>query len=145
MMENVMILRSSEIESQPLPGSSSQEGGSIKRIVYPQNVPTKSLFMGITEVNPGYSPHRWHNHVRNVAEGYEIVYPQGFEEIYYIISGRGTIQWKTPEGTLKEEEVTSGDTLFFPSGVREHQLLNSGSEKMVVAYIGSPIPKIKNE
>ena len=144
-MENVMILRSSEIESQPLPSLAGHEGGCIKRIVYPHKVPTKSQFMGITEVNPGYSPHRWHNHVRDAAEGYEITYPQGSEETYYIVGGRGTIQWKTPEGILREEDVSAGDTLFFPVGVGEHQLLNSGTEKLVVVYFGSPIPQIKHE
>ena len=43
----------------------------MRRMVYPHTVGTKQLFFGIAEINPGYSPHRWHRHTHDKAEGYE--------------------------------------------------------------------------
>ena len=41
--------------------------------------------MGVGEVNPGHAFHRWHRHITDKAEGYEVIYPKDFEEIYHII------------------------------------------------------------
>lgn len=139
-MEDVKILKLNNIESRLLPGARSEEGGWMKRVVCPANVNTKGTVMGVSEVNPGYSPHRWHTHTIDRAEGYEIVYPEKFEEIYHIVRGSGVVQWKTEDGHIKEEKVGAGDTIFFPVGVAEHQLYNNSSEKIVVIFCGSPIP-----
>jgi len=140
-MIDVKILRSIDIESQPLPAA-QKNAGWIKRIIYPPNVVTKGAFMGIAEINPDHSPHRWHTHTADKGEGYEAVYPKDFEEIYYIVSGSGVVQWKTEEGKIKEEKVSAGDAIFFPVGVAEHQLFNNGSEKIFMVFCGSPTPKI---
>ena len=142
-MAEVKVFRFSETESAPLVGEKSMEGGWIKRIVYPQNVDTKGLIFGYVEVNPGHAPHRWHNHIADKARGFEVVYPKDFEEIYFIISGSGVVEWKTEEGEVKGEEVSAGDTIFFPAGMPEHQLLNNSTEKMVIVYCGSPPTSIK--
>lgn len=75
--------------------------------------------------------------------GVEIIYPKNFEEVYHIISGNGVIQWKTEDGKTKEEKVSAGDTIFFPIGVAEHQLLKNGTEKMILAIFGSPTASVK--
>ncbi len=98
--------------------------------------------MGVSEVNPGYSIHRWHRHTSDKAEGYSVTYPESFEEIYHIIRGTGVIQWKTGGGKISEKPVGPGDTLWFPAGVVEHQLLNNGPEKMYIVFCGSPTPQV---
>ena len=141
-MVGVKIVRSEDVKSSPLPGVKEKEAGWIKRIAYPPQVPTKGPFLGCAEVQPGYSVHRWHRHTRDEGEGFVVVYPKGFEEIYYIVSGSGVIQWKTDEGKIQEEKVGAGDAIFLPVDVTEHQLLNSGNEKMFVVYAGSPPPQV---
>lgn len=93
-MARIKIIRSQQIEAAPLPGVGVQSAGWIKRVIYPPHVITKGSFLGVSEFNPGYSVHRWHNHIRDQAEGFEVVYPDNFEEIYYIVSGSGVIQWE---------------------------------------------------
>jgi mannose-6-phosphate isomerase-like protein (cupin superfamily) len=141
-MKDVKIFRSSEIESLQLVGAGSFKGGWMKRIIYPENVVTKRTFFGLAEVNPGYSPHRWHTHTADIAGGYEVVYPKDFEEIYYIISGSGIVQWNSEDGKTHEEKVNASDTIFFPTGVAKHQLLNNGTEKIVMVFCGSPTSKV---
>ncbi len=141
-MARIKIIRSQQIEAAPLPGVGVQSAGWIKRVIYPPHVITKGSFLGVSEFNPGYSVHRWHNHIRDQAEGFEVVYPDNFEEIYYIVSGSGVIQWKNPEGTIEEEKVGPGDAMFMPDRSVEHQLFNNGSEKMVVIYCGCPPPQV---
>jgi mannose-6-phosphate isomerase-like protein (cupin superfamily) len=140
-MEDVKIFRSRDIESRSHPAD-GENAGWIKRIIYPPHIITKGTFMGIGEVNPGYSPHRWHTHTSDKAEGYEVVYPNDFEEFYYIVSGNGVVQWKAEDGKIKEEKVSAGDAIFFPVGVAEHQLFNNGTEKIVMVFGGSPKPKV---
>jgi len=141
-MVGVKSFRSAEVKSSPLPGVKEKEAGWIKRVVYPPQVSTKGPFLGCAQVQPGYSVHRWHRHTRDEGEGFVVVYPRGFEEIYYIVSGSGVIQWKTDEGKIEEEKVGAGDAIFLPADVTEHQLLNSGKEKMFVVYAGSPPPQV---
>jgi len=136
-MEDPKIIRSEDIKSYPLPGA-DENSGWIKRIIYPPHVVTKGTIFGIAEVIPGYSPHRWHTHTKDKGEGFELIYPKDFEEIYHIISGSGVMQWKTEDGKIKEEKVSAGDTIFFPVGVVEHQLLNNGNERMKIVYCGGP-------
>lgn len=142
-MKDVEIVRNAEIHVQTLPGTSEKEAGWIRRIIYPHQVGTEGIVMGVAEVNPGYPLHRWHDHIRDEAEQYELVFPEGFEEVYYIIDGSGVIQWEsTKPGRIREERVSSGDTVFFPAGVARHQLFNNGVERMRVLYCGSPLPKM---
>jgi uncharacterized RmlC-like cupin family protein len=142
-MREVKVIKSTDIESDQLPGANMKEAGIMKRIVYSHTVGAKQLFFGIVEINPGYSPHRWHRHTYDKADGYEAVYSKGFEGVYYIISGNGVAQWKTEDGQIEEIEVGAGDTLFFPPDVAEHQLLNNGTQKIIITMCGSPPHKLK--
>ena len=111
---------------------------SIRRKLKP-----RGYFSGSAEFNPGYPVHRWHTHTEDKAEGYEVVYPENFEEIYYIIRGAGVMQWKAVDGQIiKEEKVTAGDTIFMPVGIVEHQLFNNGNEKIVIVFCGYPTAKV---
>jgi mannose-6-phosphate isomerase-like protein (cupin superfamily) len=134
-MAQLKIIKSDEIQPQNIRGL-SQEAGQIKRIIA-----TEKLFLNIDEVSPGFSPHHWHTHTRYKTEGHEVEYPGDFEEIYFILSGRGIIQWKTGSGDIEEQEVGCGDTIHMPPGVVEHQLLNNGTEKMRLVVIGCPPPR----
>ena len=73
-------------------------------------------------------------------EGVKVEYPPEFEEIYYVLSGTGVIQWKTESGEMKEQAVGPGDTMHMPPGVIEHQLLNNGTENIRIAVVGVPPP-----
>jgi len=141
-MADIIIVRSDEVESVLIPGTTEKEAGWLKRIMYPPRVNTKGSFLAVVEVSPGYSPHRWHRHARDKYEGYEVIYPKDFEEIYYIVRGSGVVQRKTEDGKIQEEKVSAGDSIFFPADVPEHQLLNTGTEKMFVVACGSPPPQV---
>jgi mannose-6-phosphate isomerase-like protein (cupin superfamily) len=131
-MEQIKIIRIDDVKPQFLRGL-TEEGGQAKKIIA-----TKKMYLNVDEVNPGFTPHRWHTHTTDKAEGYETDYPADFEEIYFILSGRGVIQWKTESGKIQEQEVGSGDTIHMPPGVGVHQLLNNGSEQMRLIVIGCP-------
>lgn len=142
-MADVKVIRSGDVKSTPPAGSSEKEGGQTKRIIFPPHVITKNPFwMATSEFNPGHSAHHWHRHISYKTKGCEIIYPKDFESAYYIVSGSGVVQWKTEDGKIREEKVSAGDTLFFPVDVAEHQLLNTGNEKMFVVMCGSPVHKI---
>ena len=140
-MEDVKIFRLDETEPDRLVGASGFEAGWMKRIIYPKNVVTRGSFFGVAEVNPGFSPHTWHNHQSYKEEGFELIYPKDFEEVNYIISGSGIIQWNSKGGKIKEEKVSSGDAIFFPAGVAKHQIFNNGSAKMLMVFCGCPTAK----
>ena len=134
-MTQLKIVRLDEVQPQNIRGQ-GKEAGQIKRILA-----TEKLFFNVDEVSPGYSPHHWHRHTKYKTEGYEVEYPADFEEIYFIISGRGVIQWKTANNEISEQAVGPGDTIHMPPGVVEHQLLNTGSEPIRMAVVGVPPPK----
>jgi len=138
-MKDVIVIKLSDIEPVQLTATPGKEAGVVRRIANPKTVGTKQLFFNIAEVNPGYSPHRWHRHTFDKAKGVELIYPADFEAVYYIVSGTGVAQWKTEDGQIKEISVSSGDTIFFPPDVAEHQVLNNGTEKMIIAQCGSPL------
>ena len=134
-MAQLKIVKSDEVQPQNIRGL-GKEAGQIKRIIA-----TEKFFFNVDEVSPGFSPHHWHTHTKYRAEGLEVEYPADFEEIYFILSGRGVIQWKTEGGEIQEQEVGPGDTIHMPPGVVEHQLLNNGTEKIRLAVVGVPPPR----
>jgi len=133
-MAQLKIIKSDEVKPQNIRGF-GKEAGQVQRIVA-----TEKLFFNVDEVSPGFSPHHWHQHDHYTAEGVKVEYPADFEEIYFILSGKGVIQWKTESGEVAEQEVGPGDTIHMPAGVVEHQLLNSGTEKIRLAVVGVPPP-----
>jgi mannose-6-phosphate isomerase-like protein (cupin superfamily) len=134
-MAQLKIVKSDEVKAQNIRGL-GKEAGQIKRMIA-----TEKFFFNIDEVSPGFSPHHWHKHTKYRSEGYEVEYPGDFEEMYFIISGRGVIQWKTESGVIQEQEVGPGDAIHMPPGVVEHQLLNNGTEKIRLAVVGVPPPR----
>jgi mannose-6-phosphate isomerase-like protein (cupin superfamily) len=141
-MAKIKVIKLDEVEAQPLPGAQDEKAGLMKRIIYPPRVQSRGVFFAYAECSPGHSPHRWHTHLGDSAPGYKVEYPDTFEEVYYIIKGKGKIQWKTPDGAIQESPVMQGDTIFMPVGVPEHQLINDGEEKIVVAACGCPTPRV---
>lgn len=116
----------------------SSGNGLLTRIITPDTVDSVNLYVGIGECAPGDSPHGWHKHTRDSMPEAEYIYPEGFEEFYYVIRGTGTIQWKTPDGKIHEEVAAEGDTIFMPANVAEHQVLNTGEDTLTVLYGMSP-------
>ena len=58
---------------------------------------------------------------------YPFHYHSGMEEVYYIISGSGTL--KTPDG---DKPVTEGDVIVFPADASgAHQLTNTSDDVLV--------------
>jgi mannose-6-phosphate isomerase-like protein (cupin superfamily) len=134
-MALLKIIKPDDVQPQNIRGQ-SKEAGQVKRIIA-----TEKFYFNVDEVSPGFSPHSWHRHTRYRAEGVEVEYPADFEEIYFILSGCGVIQWKTESGEISEQEVAAGDTIYMPPGVVEHQLLNNGTEKIRLAVVGVPPPR----
>ena len=95
-MAQLNIVKASEVKSQNIRGL-PKEAGHIKRIVA-----TENFFFNVDEIAPGHSPHHWHKHDQYVHEGVKVEYPVDFEEIYFVISGQGVVQWKTDAGEVKE-------------------------------------------
>jgi mannose-6-phosphate isomerase-like protein (cupin superfamily) len=134
-MTQLRIIKSDEVQPQNIRGQGN-EAGQIKRIIA-----TEKLFFNVDEVSPGFSPHRWHQHTKYASDGYAVEYAPDFEEIYFILSGRGVIQWKTDTGDIGEQAIGPGDTIHMPAGVVEHQLLNNSTEKIRLVVVGVPPPR----
>jgi mannose-6-phosphate isomerase-like protein (cupin superfamily) len=134
-MSELKIVRAADVQPQNLRGQ-PQEAGQVKRIMA-----SEKLYLNVDEVNPGHSPHRWHRHTQYEAGGQRIEYAPDFEEIYFILSGNGLMQWKTAAGEVREQAVGPGDTIHMPAGVTEHQFLNNGTEPVRLAVVGVPPPR----
>ena len=140
-MDKIKVVRLEDVEPDTL--MDVEAGlGYMKRIIYPHKVPAKGFAFGFAEVPPGKSLHRWHKHTGDKVKGLEVVYHPDFEELYFILKGSGAVQWKEPNGEVKEQSVGEKDTILFSEGVPEHQVLNTGSENMVVVFVGCPPVKI---
>lgn len=76
--------------------------------------PEGKLFVTFYTLPPGKTNFPYHYHT-------------GMEEVYYIISGTGTL--KTPVGN---KEVSEGDVIVFPANENgAHQLTNTSNEPLV--------------
>ena len=72
------------------------------------------LYVTFYTLMPGKTNYPYHHH-------------SGMEEVYYIISGTGTL--KTPDG---EKTVTAGDVIVFPANPNgAHQLTNTSDDALV--------------
>ena len=133
-MSQLNIVKANDVEPKNIRGL-PKEAGQIKRIIA-----SDSFFFNVDEIAPGYSPHHWHKHDQYTHEGVKVEYPSNFEEFYFVLSGKGVIQWKTESGEVKEQQVGPGDTMHMPPDVVEHQLLNNGTENIRIAVVGVPPP-----
>jgi len=134
-MAQLKIVKSGGAQPQNIRGL-PKEAGQIRRIIA-----TEKFFFNVDEIAPGYSPHHWHKHDQYTHDGVKVEYPADFEELYFILSGRGVIQWKTESGEIQEQQVGPGDTIHMPPDVVEHQLLNNGTEKIRLVVVGVPPPR----
>jgi mannose-6-phosphate isomerase-like protein (cupin superfamily) len=99
---------------------------------------SSKLVMGIIYVDPGKSPHRWHTHDKpDSAADFTVSYPEGFEEAFVVVQGKGVLQWKE-NGQVKERRFETGDCIYCPAGVVEHQLFNDQESPMTVVYAATP-------
>ena len=72
------------------------------------------LYVTFYTLEPGKTNYPYHQHT-------------GMEEVYYIISGTGTL--KTPSG---DKQVAEGDVIVFPANENgAHQLTNTSDEPLV--------------
>jgi len=140
-MDKIKVVKLQGVEADPILDDDPGEG-YMKRIIYPHKTAAKGFAFGYAEVPPGKSLHRWHKHTGDKAQGIEVVYEPDFEELYFIVKGSGVVQWKEADGTVGEKNVGEKDTVLFCAGVPEHQVLNTGKENMVLAFVGCPPVKI---
>jgi len=143
-VDKIKVVKFDDVESDMIPAGEPGVG-YLKRIIFPHTIPAKGFSFGFGEVPPGRSLHRWHKHTGDKSKGLEVVYSAGFEELYFIVQGRGVVQWKKPDGEIKQKSVEERDTILFCEDVPEHQVLNTGTENMLIAVVGCPPVKIIKE
>ena len=122
--------------------------GAIRRAIYPDLAGSKRLFLGLAEFAPGTAPHVWHRHGTEVVgepgQRRRLTYAPEFEEFYFVVEGTGELQWRFADGTVRAEPVQPGDAVYFPPGVVEHRVFNTGSGTMRVLYGGTPPATIEH-
>ncbi len=127
------IVRADAFQAHALHGE-----GAIRRAIYPDLVGSRRLFIGLAEFGPGTAPHVFHRHATEVIGNRRLTYAADFEEFYYVVQGTGEMQWRLEDGTQHAEPVAAGDAVYFPPGVVEHRIFNTGSGMMRVLYGGTP-------
>lgn len=132
-MEEPRIVRGAEAESHPLHGE-----GRIRRLIYPQTVGSRKLFVGIAEVGPGEAPHVFHRHGVERVGNVELTYAEDFEEFYFVVEGSGLMQWRHGDGVEHGIPVSAGDAIYMPVDAAEHRIFNNGAGALRVLYGGTP-------
>ncbi len=127
------IVRRAEAAQHPLHGD-----GAIFRLIYPQTVGSRNLFVGVAHVAPGTAPHVFHEHSVERIGRIELAYAPHFEEFYFVVSGGGSMQWRDPEGTVRESPVEAGDAVYLPPGAMAHRIFNDRDIELTVLYGGTP-------
>lgn len=132
-----VVLKAGSYPSHELHGT-----GAIRRVIYPDLTGSRKLFIGLAEFEPGTAPHVFHRHGTEVVgapgQRRELSYASDFEEFYFVVTGRGEMQWRLADGTEHALPVAEGDAVYFPPGVAEHRIFNTGHENMKVLYGGTP-------
>jgi oxalate decarboxylase/phosphoglucose isomerase-like protein (cupin superfamily) len=130
------------IRGADFPGHTLHGEGTIRRAIYPDLTGSARLFVGLAEFGPGQAPHVFHNHGTEVvgAAGRRrrLTYAEDFEEFYFVVEGSGEMQWRFADGSARAVTVEAGDAVYFPPGVVEHRIFNSGTSRMRVLYGGTP-------
>lgn len=116
--------------------------GAIRRVIYPDLAGSRQLFLGLAEFGPGTAPHVFHRHGTEVVgapgQRRRLSYAPEFEEFYFVVEGEGEMQWRLDDGSQHGEPVRAGDAVYFPPGVVEHRIFNTGGGTMRVLYGGTP-------
>lgn len=121
--------------------------GTIRRAIYPDLTGSARLFVGLAEFGPGQAPHVFHRHGTEIVgapgQRRRLTYASDFEEFYYIVEGSGQMQWRFADGRERVALVEAGDAVYFPPGVVEHRVFNSGMSRMRVLYGGTPPARVE--
>ena len=112
-MEKVVVKKSEYLYGAPM---EQRPGVRDIKLVYPETgLPTKSLVMGIVEIEPdSHSPKHHHN----------------CEEVYYILEGKGEI-----ESNGVRYPFETGDAVLNRENV-QHRVFNTGDEKLRMLVVG---------
>lgn len=136
------VVRQREFAVHPLHGA-----GAIRKAIYPELAGSQRLFLGLAEFGPGTAPHVFHRHgseeVGAPGQRRRLSYAPEFEEFYYVVDGRGELQWRFDDGQVRAEPVQAGDAVYFPPGVVEHRIFNTGTGLMRVLYGGTPPARVE--
>ena len=116
--------------------------GLIRKLVYPDTVGSRRLFVGLATVPPGKAPHVFHRHGIEEHGTTRIEYADDFEEFYFVVAGSGEMQWIDERGERRASAVATGDAIYMPAGCLAHRIFNSGESEMRVLYGGTPPAKI---
>jgi mannose-6-phosphate isomerase-like protein (cupin superfamily) len=137
-----VIVRAADFVAHALHGS-----GAIRRAIYPDLTGSRRLFVGLAEFGPGEAPHVFHRHGTEVVgpagARRRLSYAEDFEEFYFVVEGQGEMQWRFDDGRECRQPVSAGDAVYFPPGVVEHRIFNSGSGTMRVLYGGTPPARVE--
>lgn len=137
-----VIVHAGEFVAHALHGS-----GAIRRAIYPELTGSRRLFIGLAEFGPGEAPHVFHRHGSEVVgppgARRRLTYAEDFEEFYFVVAGSGEMQWRFPDGRERRAPVAAGDAVYFPPGVVEHRVFNTGTETMRVLYGGTPPARVE--
>lgn len=136
-MNKPIIIKTEKLKMVEWPG-----GGKGWVLTAPSLCGAKSLYVGIEYVEPGKSPHRWHDHIYDRGDDFEVIYPEDFEESYIIVKGSGTLFYEW-DGEKKNIKVKEGDAIYFPPNIGKHELINTGEDIMILVFAGTPTPTIR--
>jgi mannose-6-phosphate isomerase-like protein (cupin superfamily) len=138
-----VVVRGADFAAHALHGT-----GTIRRAIYPDLVGSRALFIGLAEFGPGQAPHVFHRHGTEVVgepgQRRRLTYATEFEEFYFVVEGQGEMQWRFDDGRQRAEPVAAGDAVYFPPGVVEHRIFNTGLARMRVLYGGTPPARIEH-
>jgi mannose-6-phosphate isomerase-like protein (cupin superfamily) len=95
-------------------------GGPIRIFYTKDTVGTEDLVFVMGDFAPG--------------EGLELHNHETQEEVYYCITGNGTVWYGEDK---KETQIGPGDSLWIPRGV-EHFVRNTGNEQLRIAFFLAP-------
>jgi len=133
MSQKPRIISSREITLQKI-----KPGVARKRLITRKMGGARNLMFSMAYVEPNETPHAWHTHSGPFFDGErQNEYPKDFEEYYFVLKGKCTVFWRI-NGQEEQEQAAEGDLLFFPVGVVEHQVVNTGEETLVMAVIMAP-------
>jgi len=112
-MRKVVVKKSEFLHGAPM---EARPGVKDIKVIYPETgMPTKSLCVGIVEIDSGvHSPRHRHN----------------CEEIYYVLSGKGYVQTNDDRHEFEE-----GDAILNRENVF-HSVYNTGTEKLRLLVVG---------
>ena len=112
-MRKVVVKKSEFLHGAPM---EARPGVEDIKVIYPETgMPTKSLCMGIVQIDSGeHSPRHRHN----------------CEEIYYVLSGKGYVQTNDSRHAFEQgDAVLNRENVF-------HSVYNTGTEKLRLLVVG---------